>query len=223
MKKAMFIVVIFSLFACSTAEINQEDTSTKTENTKTTTNSIKKTEDTLINSSTSNQRIVVSDKEFLTFYQKFSTAISNTDVISFNECMDANFGLYLIESPGAIPYVSKVYDISKFKSKSNNNNFFEFTFNKITNTPIFEDLPKVVCEKEAYDKRGCFAQFINPLYENQLWKYSDLNEKELQPIEKLASLVKITVINTYNYTFYFTFIDKKWCISFIDLRIPCQA
>ncbi|OFY90874.1 MAG: hypothetical protein A3K10_17425 [Bacteroidetes bacterium RIFCSPLOWO2_12_FULL_31_6] len=225
MKQLIFFVIIVFLFACSTAEIEQEQNTslTESENTELDSTSIKNSEDSQVNSPNSNQRIAASNKEFLTFYEKFSTAISKKNATNFNECMDSNFGLYVIESPGALPIISKVYDISKFKSKNNNNNFFELAFNNISSTPIFDELPKVVCEETIYDKNGCFASSINALQESQLLNYSDLNEKEIQAITKLASLVNLTVINTNNYTFYFSFIENKWSISFIDLRIPCQA
>ncbi|PJA08947.1 MAG: hypothetical protein COX70_02635 [Flavobacteriales bacterium CG_4_10_14_0_2_um_filter_32_8] len=225
MKYILLISIIIFLLACSTIESEQDQLqlSTVQEIIQTDSNSFKNIEDSLDSSSTNKQRTSLNNKEFLTFYKKFSAAIRNKDVVSFNECMDTNFGFYIIESPGALPFVCKVYDISKFKSKNNNTGFFELSFNNISNLPIFEELPKVVCENEIYDKKGCFANTINPLQDSQLWNYSDLNEKEIQPIQKLSSLINITVINTYNYTFYFSFIENKWSISFIDIRIPCQA
>ena len=171
----------------------------------------------------SNQRVANSNQDFLTFYHKFSTAISNKDITSFNDCIYTDYGLYIIEAQGAMPVVSKVYDVSVFKSKSGNKSLLDLNFKNIIKEPVFDQLPKVICDIEIYDKQGCFADYYNPFIDNQLWNYAGLNEKEIQAINQIAGLVKITVINTSNHTFYFSNIENKWYISFIDFRIPCEV
>ena len=223
MKNFSLFIAILLLVSCTNVENQQKEAAIEHNNMEADSNTIALAKDTLANSISNNQRSVVSNKEFLNFYQKLTKAIQDKDVASFNKCMGSNFGVYIIEATGAIPIISKVYDISKFKLKSNNNNFFQLPFKSITSAPIFDELPKVICEEAIYDKSGCFAAAVNPIQESQLWNYSDLNEKEIQAIEKLASLVNMTVINTDNCTFYFSFNENKWSISFIDLRIPCQA
>lgn len=161
------------------------------------------------------------NETFLIFYKKLTTAVSTKNQEEFNSCINANFGLNIIESHGAMPEMSKIYAIEKFKSTSGN--FFEVTFSKIEIEPIFEFLPKVICDVEVYDKQGCFAQEVNPLIESQIWNYAGLNEKEIQAIAFLAETINITVINTSNFTFYFSKIEGKWYLTFLDLRVPCTA
>ena len=87
--------------------------------------------------------------------------------------------------------------------------FLNLAFKEIQKQPKQEELPKVICDKAIYDKQGCFYQEINPLIDSQIWNYAGMNEKEIQPLTSFASQIKITVINTYNYTFYFSFSENQ--------------
>lgn len=160
---------------------------------------------------------------FLHFYQQLVTAIETKNPAAFNQLIYDDYGLYIIESSGAMPEVSKVYNIENYTSSATNQGFFDLTFDSLSLMPIKEKLPKVVCEKNSYDKQGCFQENINPLEDSQIWHYANLNEKEVQAIQFISKTIKITVVNTYNYTFYFSQINGSWQLSFIDLRTPCTA
>lgn len=161
--------------------------------------------------------------DFLAIYQKMITAIKTKDTLAFNQLIYANYGLYIIENTGAMPEITKIYKINKYKSKITQQGFFNLPFNAINLLPTEEILPKVICEAEVYNKQGCFYAQINPLKESELFNYAQLNEKEAQALQYVANTVQITVINTSNHTFYFSFIDNAWWLSFIDLRTPCEA
>ena len=128
----------------------------------------------------------------------------------------------MIESSGAMPSIRKFYDIRKFNTSNEKKSINELLYHEMEE-PFFESLPKVICDVEVYDKQGCFAQEVNPLLESQIWNYAGLNEKEIQAIEFLAETVNITVINTSNFTFYFSKIEGEWYLTFLDLRVPCTA
>ncbi len=127
----------------------------------------------------------------------------------FSLTISENYGVYIITQPGAMPSVEHLYElkVSKFSSEV-----------------IFEELPKVVCDDQVYDKNGCFAQEKNPLSESQIWNYTKMNEKEKQAIIALVEKIKYTVIDTENKTtYYFSEIDGEWFLTFIDKRVPCEA
>ncbi len=161
---------------------------------------------------------------FLEFYKKFTTSISRKNEDEFNGCINANLGLYTIESAGAVPLVIKIYDIKDFTSYHHPDaTFFEMQFKGISKEPVFEGLPKVICDDEVYDKLGCFAGESDRLKKSRIWNFYSLNEKEIQAIESLVETVEMTVINTSNYAFHFSLIDENWYLTFIDIRIPCTA
>lgn len=204
----LIIVILTSVFECKSPAPSYQ-----TEENKATSTAI----------TSENVEEQLQDEKFLQFYEKTVAAINTKDTLAFNQLIYANYGLYIIENPGAMPEVTKLYDIKKYKSKITEQHFFNLPFNAITMLPIEDTLPKVICAAKIYNKEGCFYAKLNPLNESQLWNYAQLNEKEIQAINAVSTYVQITVINTKNYTFYFSFIDDKWWLSFIDLRIPCQA
>lgn len=170
-----------------------------------------------------NAKLMPDTNTFLQFYRQLVTAIETKNAAAFNQLFYKDYGLYIIESSGAMPEVSKVYEIENYQTSGTKLGFFELTFDSLSLMPIKEKLPKVVCEKNNYDKQGCFQENINPLKDSEIWHYANLNEKEVQAIQFISENVTITVVNTYNYTFYFSQINGSWQLSFIDLRIPCTA
>lgn len=159
---------------------------------------------------------------FLTFYQSFTRAVETKDAAKVNAFIDETFGVYFIESNGAMPNFKRVNDVAKFKSVREEL-FFSLNFKALQQTPVFEELPKIICDVTPYDKQGCFAKKINPFVNDEFWYVADLNEKEKQAISVFAEKIDFTVVNTSTGNFYFTKNGDTWKIGFIDLRIPCEA
>jgi hypothetical protein len=160
--------------------------------------------------------------EFLSFYKKFTQAILQSDLDAINKCIHSD-GLYFIESNGAMPLIQKVFDVKAYSKTSKPTTFFNLGFDDIEKQPLLDILPKVICDEDVFDKNGCFLQEVNPLLKSQIWNYAGLNEKEIQAIDILAKTIKMTVVNTSNYTYYFSEIGGEWYFTFLDLRIPCTA
>lgn len=213
MKIIILISIVLALVACSEATQNNNNTQEQQD-------TVANTADTLITDVAKKQADIIS---FLQLYQQLITALETKNVAAFNQFIYKDYGLYIIESSGAMPEVSKVYEIENYKSSATKQGFFSLPFDSLSLMPIKEKLPKVVCESNIYNKQGCFQENINPLKDSEIWHYANLNEKEVQAIQFISKTIKITVVNTYNYTFYFSQINGSWQLSFIDLRIPCTA
>ncbi|NCP45475.1 MAG: hypothetical protein GW818_03360 [Flavobacteriales bacterium] len=209
-KKVVAVSFLISFVACSEASQNDNNIQEQQQ----------ETIDTSIANVTKEQ---VDTTSFLQFYQQLVAAIETKNAAAFNQLFYKDYGLYIIESSGAMPQVSKVYTIEQYKTTGTAQGFFDLQFDSLSLMPAEEQLPKVVCEKNNYDKQGCFQENINPLKDSEIWNYANLNEKEVQAIQFRSETIKITVVNTYNYTFYFSQINGSWQLSFIDLRIPCTA
>jgi len=220
MKNFVYILICLVFFSCSDTLKNEESNIVATAE-KAVVEDVKKEkgEDTSLILTKEDETIL----SFLKFYDAFTTSIATKNEQAFNQFIYANYGLYIIEAPGAMPVVSKVYNISKFKTINTNTRFFDLAFNEIKKQPIYEELPILTCDENSYNKLGCFVNQSNTLKESQLWVYSDLNEKEVQAIKAIVEDVKITVVNTSNYTFYFSLIEDKWSLTLIDIRTPCAA
>lgn len=162
------------------------------------------------------------EEAFLLFYKNFTQALISKNTDTINTFINTINGVYFIESNGAMPIFSKHYGVEKFKSVLGKP-FTELKFKLIDLEPVFEDLPKVVCNETRYDKDGCFADKTNPFVDNEIWYYTDLNEKDKQAISVIAKTIVYTVVNTSNYVFYFSETEEGLKLSFIDLRVPCEA
>lgn len=175
-----------------------------------------------IENNSQNKRIIDIDSMFLNCYSEIVIAIGMHNDSLFNSFIHKDYGFYIIESSGAMPMVRNFHDIRDFKTINENKSINQLLYHEMEE-PIYEALPKVICDEEIYDKHGCFIQEINPLLESQIWNYAGLNKEEVQAVEDLANTVKITLINTLKYTFFFSEIDGKCYLTFIDIRIPCTA
>lgn len=133
-------------------------------------------------------------------------------VNNYQLMISENTGIYVISSNGALPTIEKRYDLNE-----------SILSKKIATTTTIEELPKVICDENIYNKSGSFAQEINPLLNSQIWIYSNLNEKEKQAFIASLETIKYTVIDTDSYTYYFSVIDGDWVLSVIDIRTPCQG
>ncbi len=215
-KYKIVVAVSFLILFVTCSETTQSDNNTQEQHQEIVVNTI----DTLITDAAKKQS---GTTRFLQFYQQLVTAIETKNAAAFNQLFYKDYGLYIIENSGAMPEVSKIYEIENYKSSTTKQGFFSLLFDSLSLMPVEEKLPKIVCEKNSYDKQGCFQENINPLNDSEIWNYANLNEKEVQAIQFISETIKITVVNTHNYTFYFSQINGSWQLSFIDLRIPCTA
>lgn len=210
MIKTLSIAAILLAFTCNTTDENQPTDEQLAEET---------TDEVVVEEV---KKLSSEDADFLAFYQSFISAIENKNAANVNAFIDDIFGVYFIESNGAMPNFKRVNDVAKFKS-IRDEQFFSLNFNQLNQQPVFEELPKIICDATPYDKQGCFAQKINPFANDEFWYYTDLNEKEKQAISVFAEKIDFTVVNTVVGKFYFTKNGDSWKIGFIDLRVPCEA
>ena len=156
-----------------------------------------------------NEVTLLPQDSFLMIFSSVSV-MQKTD--NFSELINENYGVYVISSNGAMPKIEKSYKLNAgLLSKI------------IANSAVFEELPKVICNDFIYNKQGCFAQEINPILDSEIWNYSGLNEKEKQAFVAIAETIKYTVIDTESYTYYFSLVENKWALTFLDIRVPCQG
>lgn len=213
MKNLIYILSIV-IIGCSSSSVNDEIQSEKVhENLK----------DTIGETPLKRESDLKDKSDFNLFYKKFITAITNKDTTAFNTFIHKDYGLYFIEAPGAMPMFVKIYSIENFKATNTQQAFFDLAFAELEKMPVNDSLPQIICDDNIYSKQGCFVQQTNPLNKSQLWNYSNLNDKQKQEVEIIVNTITHTVINTYNYTFYFSLIDENWNATFIDIRTPCSA
>lgn len=138
------------------------------------------------------------------------SVVRGITISNINQFIDPENGLWLIQSPGAVPNMTNTSQVDKN---------FPVDFSIMKN----EELPRVNCDtKSFWTKEGCFVQQINNFKDEKIWTYCGLKKEDEAKIEKLAQAIALTVINTsLNTRYYFSQINGKWHLVFVDLRRPC--
>jgi hypothetical protein len=163
-------------------------------------------------------------------FQDFLLAIHNQDLAAFNQFIDKEKGLWIIENPGAVPKLTQVKNIGRFNRKFQGSAFFSI-HNKLEDCSLQEvdTLPNIDCNgktgnKAGYEEKGCFVTSASAFRKAGIYRYADLTQKQLSEIEASLPFVSKTVLHTQSaYKFHFGYIRGKWKILFIDLMIPCSA
>ncbi|HSI90759.1 MAG TPA: hypothetical protein VK927_06545 [Adhaeribacter sp.] len=162
-------------------------------------------------------------------FSDFQQAVYNEDTEGVNAFIDPEYGVFIIENPGAMPKMTRVTDISTFKRQFQELSFFSVKERLKTCKPVEEDLPTFNCEDQTnknagYSKEGCFIDDAKMFRESTIYKFAGLTEEETELVEDMLPLVqKIILQTTSSYKFYFGIVNGKWRVLFIDLRTPCTA
>ncbi|MDQ3193064.1 MAG: hypothetical protein M3Q58_15880 [Bacteroidota bacterium] len=166
-----------------------------------------------------------SPRDFNFIYEDFFKAVIKGDHQKFNKYIHPEYGLYIIESPGALPSVVNIKDIASFTPHYNSKSFFAFDRSNIATDVNHEPLPVIDCDNfpDFWTKKGVFVQETNTLIKGDFWKFLDISEKEKEAVKNLVQTIDVTVVNTNNYSWHFSMINLKWYITFIDMRVPCSA
>ena len=161
-------------------------------------------------------------KDFSDRFTSMINTFGSQDMHELDKYISPEFGLLIIESEsGAMPH---------FHIQKQDDAEYRQHIEHICNTISFdgklldEPLPRIDCEsKYFYTKTGSFVQDTNVLAASDIWKYGNLLPDDEQFAEYVINSVSRTVIITSGYTYYFSFYQKKWYLTIIDIRRPCQA
>lgn len=162
-------------------------------------------------------------KQFNWMYSGFMDACTGGGDTKFNVFIHPKYGLWIIHSDGAMPQFTHVMKINEYLT-AKGVEIIPMDRVSMMSAPKDESLPVVDCDsKDFYNKPGCYTQQQNVFAQEKVWKYAGLNADQDKEVERLASTITRTVINTETYRFYFSLIDGAWYLTFIDIRKPCQA
>ena len=163
-------------------------------------------------------------------FQDFLLAIKNEDTTGFNQFINAERGLWIIENPGAMPKMTPVKNILEFKREYQDRPFFTINENlDKCNLKEVKTLPKFNCDgvpenEVGFEKQGCFVADAEKFKTSNMHKFASLTPEQEQAIEATLPFLTKTVLHTKSaYKFHFGYINNQWKILFIDLMIPCSA
>ena len=144
--------------------------------------------------------------------EDFISILKGINISNINQFIHPKNGLRLIQSSGAMPNMTSTSAVDK-------------NFPADFSTVKEEELPKVNCDSKTFwTKDGCFSQQTNTFKDENIWTYCGLSKEDEAKVEETAKTISYSVINTaMNARYYFSQIEGKWYLMFVDLRRPCQA
>ncbi|GAB4135347.1 MAG: hypothetical protein Fur0041_09330 [Bacteroidia bacterium] len=179
--------------------------------------------DSLKKSITENLSTQTGIEQFKWSYSAFVRAFTSDNDSLMSVFIHPQHGTWVIYADGAMPQFKNAGNVKALKN-TGNYPFLPLKKNDMVTVPVEEELPVKNCEtRSGYNKEGCFTTEQNILSEQQLWQYAGLNADDEDKVKAAAATIRRTVINTLNYTFYFSLIDGGWYLTFIDIRKPCSA
>lgn len=165
---------------------------------------------------------------FRSVFTRFTSALQNHDTAAFRSFISPEHGLYLIESTGALPQITRVVDVGSFKHIAGSLSFFETVPPALPCELTEGKLPEVDCDNppEFYSESGCFSAPVNLLNSEHPWDYIEMGASQRQNILRAASEVTRTVIITAGRRYFFAqprVLGGHWVVLFIDMRSRCSA
>ncbi|MDX5420777.1 MAG: hypothetical protein LPK07_02565 [Hymenobacteraceae bacterium] len=163
-------------------------------------------------------------------FSRFMTALQAGDTVSLNQYIHPEYGLWLIEQPGAVPAFSHFRRIQEVKRNYQNRPFSSIN-TEVRNCDLQQrnNFPEFDCAwmdqgKSGYAEDGCFYSTSPSFINSDMWKYASLSEQQQQLVQRAQKQVQITVLHTRSsYQFHFNHDGERWRLLFADLRIPCSA
>lgn len=165
---------------------------------------------------------------FRPFFQEFMKAWNSKNIEKLNPFIHPDYGLFVLQNPGAYLYPFYGKDASVFKKE-----VYGYEYRAGAKCPTLLDgkLPDFSCDTEGWDKEGCFLEEgyhteIAPLMalmgEYDLGKGK--NEASYPVAQKIDNLETMAVYSTDDTVGWnFGFIDGKWYLVMVDMEDPCSA
>ena len=165
-----------------------------------------------LDSALSSVETVTQSEKTIVGKEDFVSILKGINISNINQFIHPKNGLRLIQSSGAMPNMTNTSAVDKN---------FPVDFSAVKE----EEVPKVNCDSKTFwTKDGCFSQQSNIFKDEKIWTYCGLSKEDEAKVEETAKTISYTVINTaMNARYYFSLIDGKWYLTFVDLRRPCEA
>lgn len=173
------------------------------------------------------------DSDFLSMADDFIDAFNNKDVTELNKYIDKDYGLFVIDNPGAASINSHFSSFTDIMSIDNEYGIGYLKVVKINCKNPRKGLEPIYdCNEDGWNKQGCFYGTQKNIDLVRLYKdliYFDLyTEAEAKEPMRIAALSEKNFVyflyNTEeNIGFYFGFKNDRYYLIAIDKVVPCDA
>jgi hypothetical protein len=169
---------------------------------------------------------------FSDFFEKFIKAFNQKNTLEVNKYLNLEYGFFVIDNPGAFTVVKHFESFGEIMEMEGEYDIAHLKVLKVDCDLKNGKKPYYDCEKESWDKEGCFLEEapesrITYYYETMVeYELADSNivKDEIILSKKSDSMITHLVYNTEtNVGFYFGKINDEWYLLCIDKVTPCSA
>lgn len=161
-------------------------------------------------------------------------ALRGHDAAVLNQLIDPEFGLWVLEQPGAVPLVTRVAGVEAYRRAHQNLPLFSLD-KQLMACPqlrVVPQLPEADCglqteQNAGFAESGCFAGPATAFRGMELWASATVKGGTAAQGQAAQGRAVRTVLQTRT-GFRFHFAKSagaggRWRLIFIDLREPCVA
>lgn len=161
-------------------------------------------------------------------------ALRGHDAQVLNQLIDPEFGLWILEQPGAVPTVTRVADVRAFRRAASGQSLFSLDKQLMTGArlQVARQLPSADCglqtkQNAGFAHLGCFSGPATAFRRLDFWPHATVKGGTAAQGQAAQGRTVCTVLQTKT-GFQFHFAKSagaggRWKLIFIDLREPCMA
>ena len=161
-------------------------------------------------------------------------ALRGHDAQVLNQLIEPEFGLWILEQPGAVPVVTRVADVQAFRRAGPAQSLFSLDKQLMTSAKLqpATQLPEADCglqtkQNAGFAHQGCFAGPATAFRSLDFWLHATVQGGTAAQGKAAQGRTGRTVLQTRT-GFRFHFAKSagaggRWKLIFIDLREPCMA
>ena len=161
-------------------------------------------------------------------------ALRGHDAEVLNQLIDPEFGLWILEQPGAMPLVTRVAEVGAFRRAHQNLPLFSLDKQLMACLQLrdVQLLPEADCglqtkQNAGFAQQGCFAGPATAFRSLEFWASATVKGGTAAQGKAAQGRTGRTVLQTRTgFRFHFAKsagVGGRWRLIFIDLREPCIA
>lgn len=161
-------------------------------------------------------------------------ALRGHDAQVLNQLLDPEFGLWILEQPGALPLVTRVAEVQAFRRAYQDRPLFSLD-QQLMACPqllVLKQLPAADCalqtpQSAGFARQGCFTGPATAFRALDFWGSATVKGGTVAQGQAAQGRTVRTVLQTRT-GFRFHFAKSagsggRWRLIFLDLRTPCSA
>ncbi|SFP89053.1 hypothetical protein [Hymenobacter arizonensis] len=161
-------------------------------------------------------------------------ALRGHDAQVLNQLIDPEFGLWILEQPGALPLVTRVVEAGAFRRADQNRLLFSLDKQLMTcpQLQVLKQLPAADCalqtkQNAGFAQQGCFSGPATAFRALDFWPSATVKGATAAQGKAAQGRTVRSVLQTRT-GFRFHFAKSagaggRWRLIFMDLRQPCSA